>query len=191
MTDVGLITIHELLDDEKYAKYFNTVPVLPDHYYNDGVTPWRLMVNMKGEHGWRSKRFEAYDEALEALEMRMSRVANAAINCPAVNFMPPIRHARVKNRLHPKTKKPLIVSRVWVPQLSGEMPQHHWCGYCRRPTIFGHKAMPAKMMGEFRVPPSSVAYRCTLCGSNADLMDIRRPELNQRWDTNRPAFYHG
>lgn len=191
MTDVGLITIHELLDDEKFAKYFRMVPVLPDHYYVDGVTPWRLMVNMRGEMGWRSKRFEAYDEALEALDKRMPRVANAAINCPGLNFMPPIRHARVRNKVHPKTKKPLIVSRVWVPQLSGEMPQHHWCGYCRRPTIFGHKAMPPKMLGEFRLPASHVAYRCTLCGSNAELMDIRRPELNQRWDTNRPAFYHG
>lgn len=191
MTDVGLITIHELLDDEKYAKYFNAVPVLPDHYYNEGSTPWRLMVLVKGEHKWRSKRFADYDEALEQFEKLLPKITNGAINSPGLNFMPPIRHARVKNRVHPKTKRPLIVSRVWVPALSGEMPQHHWCGYCRRPTIFGHKAMPAKMLNGFRLPASSVAYRCTLCGSNAELMDIRRPELNQRWDVNRPAFYHG
>ncbi|AVR56964.1 hypothetical protein PBI_TRISCUIT_92 [Microbacterium phage Triscuit] len=191
MTDVGLISIHELLDDERYRKYFETAPELPEHYYNGGHEPWRLMVLIKGKPRWASKRYASYDEAAERLIELLPKITNGTVNNPALNFMPPIRHARVKNRIDPKTKKPLIISRVWVPQLSGEMPQHHWCGYCRRPTIFAHKAMPAKDLGDFRLPASQIAYRCTLCGANAELMDIRRPELNQRWDTNRPPFFHG
>ena len=191
MNDVGLISIHELLDDERYAKFFNTVPVLPDHYYEEGRQPWRLLVVVKGESNWRSKRFNAYDEALEQFEKIRAKVANAAINSPSLNFIPPLRHARVKNKVHPKTKRPLIISRVWTPQLSGEMPQHHWCGYCRRPTIFGHKAMRPRTLDGFRLEVSRVDYRCLVCGAAAGLMDIRRPQLNQPWDMNRPRFYHG
>lgn len=191
MTDVGLITIHELLEDERYRKYFETVPVLPGHYHNGGHRPWRLMVSVKGENKWRSKHLETYEEALEQITRIMPKITNGAINSPGLNFMPPIRHARVKNRLDPKTKKPIIVSRVWTPQLEADMPQHHWCGYCRRPTIFGHKALRARMLNGYRLDASSVAFRCMLCGSNAELMDIRKPEMNQRWDTNRPRFFHG
>lgn len=191
MTDAGLMSIHELLEDEKYAKFFETNPILPDHYYNDGQRPWRLMVLIKDETKWRSKRYETYDEALEQIQKIMPRIANGAINSPGLNFMPPIRHAKVKNRVHPKTRRPLIISRVWMPLIDGDTPPHHWCGYCRRPTIFGHKAMRARMMNGFQSDVSEVAYRCLLCGSRASLMDIRKPQNNQQWDINRPRFYNG
>jgi hypothetical protein len=45
------------------------------------------------------------------------------------------------------------------------------------------------MINGFRLPATHVAFRCGICGSNSNLMDIRQPQMNQRWDVNRPKFY--
>jgi len=185
-----MITIHELREDDRFEKYFTTVPEIPEHYYAEGHRPWRLLVLVKGEQKWRSQRVEYYDEALERLDKIMPKIANAAINNPGLNFMPPIRHFKVKNSLD-KRGKPVIASRVWTPNLTADMDQHHWCGYCRRPTVFGYKALRPRMLNGYRLGASEIAHRCLLCGSSADLMDIRKPQMNQRWDVNRPRFFGG
>lgn len=186
---VGLITIRELLRDPQYKAYFVKVPKLPEHYTPDSL-PWRLLVLKQGEHIWRGKRFGTYEEAFAGMKTMLPKIENAAINCPGLNFMPPVRTVRVKGKVDAKGK-PIIKTLVWKPRLEADHEAHYWCGYCRRPTIFVDKGLGARMLNGGRLPASRVAFRCSICGSNSQLMDIRKPENNQQWDLQRPRFYHG
>lgn len=183
---VGMITIRELLADPQYKAYFTKVPKLPDHYTPEAL-PWRLLVRKEGEQQWRSKRFGTYQEAFQGFKVMLPKIQDAAINCPALNFMPPVRTVRVKGKLDAKGNQ-VIRSLVWKPRLEADMLPHEWCGYCRRPTIFGAKAMSPRMLNGYRLPATDVKLRCLTCGSSAQIMDIRHPENNQRWDTNRPRL---
>jgi len=193
MTAVGLITIRELLRDPEYRAYFTRVPKLPDHYTPE-MKPWRLLLQLKGDTTWKSKRFGTYQEAFAGFKLVLPKIENAAINCPGLNFVPPMRTVKVKNKFHTEGKlkgKPIIKTLVWRPRLEADHEAHYWCAYCRRPSIFVHKGIGAKMLNGSRLPATRVAYRCMICGSNAELMDLRRPQYNQGWDLNRPRFYHG
>jgi hypothetical protein len=188
---VGLITIRELLSDPEYRKYFTTVPVLPSHYTPDAL-PWRLLVQKSGEHVWRSKRFGTYQEAFAGFKTMLPKIENAAINCPGLNFMPPVRTVKVKGKFHTEGRdkgKPVIKTLVWKPRLEPDHSAHYWCGYCRRPTTFVDKGLGARTLNGFRLPATRVAFRCSVCGSNSELMDIRSPQRNQQWDLSRPRFY--
>ena len=183
MAEVGQITIRELLRDPQFKAYFTKVPELPAHYTPDAL-PWRLMVVKQGEHKWRSKRFGTYKDAFIGFKTMLPKISDAAINCPGLSFMPPTRLVRVKGKVDQKGN-PVTKLLVWKPQLSPDMGAHHWCGYCRRPSIFVDKGMGARMLNGFRLPATRSELRCSICGAPASLMDIRRPELNQRWDRNR------
>lgn len=106
--------------------------------------------------------------------------------------MPPVKTVRLKGRVDAKGK-PILRTLVWKPQLELDMVKHEWCAYCRRPSVFVNKALPSYKSPTtgFTMPVSNIAYRCSICGTSADLMDIRKPELNQRWDTHRPRVYSG
>lgn len=184
---VGLMTIRELLSDPEYRKYFTTVPELPAHYTPDAM-PWRLILQLKGDTHWKSKRFGTYQEAFRGFKTVLPKIQNAAINCPGLNFMPPTRLVRVKGKFHTEGKlkgQPIVKALVWKPRLEPDHEPHHWCGYCRRPTIFVNKGMGARMLNGFRLPATQVAFRCSLCGASEQIMDIRHPERNQAWDRNR------
>lgn len=191
MTDVGLITIRELLSDPQYKAFFTKVPVLPDHYTPDAL-PWRLLVQKNGESVWRGKRFGTYQEAFAGMKTMLPKIKNAAINCPGLSFMPPIRTVKVKGKFITEGRnkgKPLIKSIVWKPRLEADHALHYWCGYCRRPATFVHKGMAARTIGGYRMPASRIAFRCSICGSSDEIMDIRNPERNQGWDLNRPRLH--
>lgn len=189
MAEIGLITIRELLRDPHYKAYFTKVPKLPDHYTPEAL-PWRLLVMKQGEHVWRGKRYGTYQEAFAGLKKMMPTITNAAINCPPLGFMPPIRNVRVKNKIDQRTKQPMIKSLVWKPTLEMDMAKHEWCAHCRRPSIFVDRGLGARMLNGYRMAATRTAYRCCICGSSAEIMDIRRPELNQNWDLNRPKLHN-
>lgn len=184
---VGMITIRELLRDPQFKEYFTKVPQLPDHYAPE-AQPWRLLVMKEGEHVWRAKRYGTYQEAFKGFKTMLPKLHDAAINCPPLSFRPPIRTGRVKGKFDAKGK-PILKSIIWKPRLTPDMLQHHWCGYCRRPTLFGNKAMPPKMLNGMKMPISEVQFRCLVCGSSERIMDIRHPENNQGWDINRPRVF--
>ena len=188
-SNVGLITIRELLRDPQFKAYFVHVPKLPEHYTPDAM-PWRLLVLKKDEHTWRGKRFGTYEEAFAGFKKMLPVIENAAINCPGLNFVPPMRTVRVKNRVDEKGK-PLIKTLVWQPRLEPDHQAHHWCAYCRRPSVFIDRGMGAKMLNGQRLPAARIALRCMICGSNSELMDIRKPQNNQAWDLARPRFHRG
>jgi hypothetical protein len=188
---IGLITIRELLRDPQFKEYFVKVPQLPEHYTPDAL-PWRLLVMKQGESVWRGKRFGTYQEAFAGFKTMLPKIENAAINCPGLNFRPPLRTVKVKGKFHTEGRlkgKPVVKTLVWKPRLEADHERHEWCGYCRRPSIFVDKGLGARMLNGTRLPATRIAHRCMICGTNSELMDLRKPQNNQAWDLSRARFY--
>lgn len=181
---IDLITIKELLADPDFKKFFLAIPKLPDHYTPANL-PWKLIVLKPGETVWRSKRFGTYGEAFAGFKKMLPSIENAAINCPPLTFMPPVKRYRVKGKLD-KKKKLLIITKLWVPPIPGEMEQHLWCPHCRRPSIFRNATTTVKPKGNFSAMAGEPAVRCIICGASDRIIDLRHPENHQKWDSNRP-----
>lgn len=191
-SQLELISIHELLRDRQYRECFLKPPTLPPHYGPDNK-PWKLIVLKQGEHAWRSKRFGTYQEAFAGLKTMLPSIINGAINCPALDFMPPTKNYKVKGKFvgAGTRRKPLIVTKVWKPQLTDDMADHDWCGYCRRPSIFRSAilARPSRA-GNYTAVAGEPEQRCIICGASVRINPLRHPELTaQRWDTNRPKVF--
>lgn len=188
-----MITLRDLLKDPQYKQYFLKVPTLPGHYTPE-TKPWKLMALKRGEVQWRTKRFGTYREAFEATKKLLKNpdFFDVVINCPGLDWQPPIRvfKAKVKGKTN-KDGSPLIVTRatVWKPMLDADMPNHHWCPYCRRPTKFGyfetHLAMTKQRMGRMGSAVDPTLMRCTICAASERLVDLRHSANHQNWDLNR------
>lgn len=180
---IEMITIQELLRDPQYRKYFTTVPQLPSHYTPDHK-PWKLIVMKKGESIWRTKRMGTYEEAFTGLKKMLPIIDNGAINCPALGFMPPTRTVRLKGKFDKKGKQ-ITRTTLWTPKIEGDMEQHHWCAHCRRPTVFKVAMVKPKRHHGYFVPAGEPVLRCGICGASERIVNLRRPETEQRWDRNR------
>lgn len=186
-----MITIRELLRDPQYREYFTKVPQLPSHYKPENL-PWRLLVQKKGETKWRGKRYGTYQDAFKGFKKMLPVIDNAAINCPSLSFIPPIRNVRLKGKykiVQGGHKKQIIKTLVWKPQITADMEHHDWCPHCRRPSIFRYASNKAKMYNGFVVPPDEPALRCMICGASERIIDLRNPLSHQKWDSNRPKIY--
>lgn len=184
-----MITLRELLDDPIYKAYFTKIPKIPSHIQG---LPWKLMILKPQETQWRTKRFATYPEAFKALKKVLPVAADATINCPPLDWQPPIRLARVKGKVHETGRlkgQPIMRAVVWKPQISGDLAAHHWCPYCRRPTVFQyysiHPAMTKQRIGAIGAAVDPTFLRCGICGASEMLVNLRHPERHQRWDTNR------
>jgi len=188
-----LITMEELLRDPQYRAFFKTVHKLPEHLTRPGSKPWKLRILRHGEKAWRSTRFATYKEAVQAYVKLRKDIQNAAISCPALSFMPPIRNVRVKGKfitVQGGHKRPYIKTLVWQPQIDADMPPHYWCPYCRRPSIFKYAVKHTKTLNaEFSIP-SSPALRCVICGASDRMVNVRDSLNEQKWDPNRPKVYN-
>lgn len=162
-----MITLRELLADDKYKEYFLKVPVLPDIART--APPWRLYVQREASASWARKDFETYREAFKRLKsLGISEIHDATIQSRAHAYYPPLRRVKIVRNgqvlIDPKTKKPLTRIIYWKAQLPGEESPHRWCPYCRRPTIFTwfmkHHAFPRG------TPMDPSQRRCTICGAS-------------------------
>lgn len=188
-----MITLKELLADPAYKQYFLKVPKMPGHYTPDSL-PWKLMIIRKDETRWRVKRFGTYKEAFDAVKklLKNDAIYDMVINCPGLDWQPPIRtfKARVKGKTN-KDGSPMIVTRaeVWKPMIGADMPTHHWCPYCRRPTVFGyfesHPAMTVQRVGRMGSGVDPTVLRCSICAASEKLIDLRQPANHQNWDLTR------
>lgn len=186
-----LLTIRELLRDKQYKEYFLKVPKLPDFYTPDRL-PWRLYVLKEGETKWRMKRFGTYTEAFTGFKTMLPKITNAAINCPSLSFMPPIRNVRLKGKyrvVQGGHKKQIIKTLVWKPAIDSDMEKHDWCPHCRRPTVFRWAATKARVYEGYTLPADEPAMRCMICGASERIVDLRNPLNAQKWDPNRPKIY--
>lgn len=186
-----LISIHELLRDRQYREFFLKPPTLPDNYGPENE-PWKLLVLKKGETHWRSKRYGTYSDAFAGLKTMLPNIINGAINCPPLDFMPPIKNYKVKGKFvgNGNHRRPLIVTKVWRPQLTADMGDHNWCPYCRRPSIFRYAILQRPSRSTFAATHGEPEMRCIICGASARIVNLRHPELQaQKWDPNRPKVY--
>lgn len=171
-----MITIHDLLENEGYKKFFCTVPHLEQQH---GSTPWRLAIQ-KDPHGtWMSKDYATYQEAFLKLKKHLTRINDAAIICKAIPFEPPSKTVRIKGKyIERRGKKIPVTKRVpWsMPLPAGEDSPHHWCTYCRRPTVFKtfevHPILTRKRLNGIPIDP--YVERCTICGASARLVNIKK-----------------
>ena len=183
-----MITIHELLRDADYKAFFCSVPELPPHYYPESL-PWRLIVVKKGETHFRVKRFSTYAQAFKALKKLLPQISDGTINCPALDFQPPTKVVKVKGKFHTNkrgVKQQITRIVTWTPKLPiGEYEEHNWCPYCRRPTVFSrmtrHQLLGFATLG---AGIDSTLLRCKMCGASENLVNLRSPNLHQKWELN-------
>lgn len=171
-----MITIHDLLEDKTFKQFICTVPTFEART----DLPWRLMVQLKGEHHFRMKRFDSYTDAFKGMKKMLPKAADATINCPAVQFDAPMRVVRIKGKYFTKpdgTREQQSKLITWAPKVpSGEYDDHNWCGYCRRPTVFrrfrSHPILAPKTIGGLPIDPNLL--RCTICGASENIVRLKR-----------------
>lgn len=175
-----MLTIHDLLEDSRYKEFLCRVPALPPHLSADGKLPWRLLVQLKGEKHWRTKRFATYPQAFRALKKLLPNAHDAVINCPGFAWDPPKRIVKVKGKYFTDKKgnRTQVTKMIaWAPRMPvGEFQDHHWCPYCRRPTVFArfmqHPVLTVKKLGGMGIDPTLL--RCSICGVSENIVSLKR-----------------
>jgi hypothetical protein len=158
----------ELIKDPVYKKFLVTPPKLPPISLDKRMNmspPWVVYVQRETGGKWGKKEFWTYKKAFKffrrALELG---VHDVTINCKRIGFDPPSKRVRIRGKfvkgsdgqMRQATKQVF-----WHVQLEPGDEEHHWCKYCRRPTVFKyferHKRLGA-------VDPW--VRRCCICGAS-------------------------
>ena len=143
-----------------------------------------------GDSRWRMKRYGTYQEAFQAMKRILPKVADVAINSPALDFNPPQREVKIKGQFmeRPVNGKMKKIQKTkmspWKPRLEVGEDQHHWCPHCRRPSIFqrvfSHTMLPSSKLGGVSIDSS--VQRCVICGVPETMVDLRNPMSHQKWE---------
>jgi hypothetical protein len=141
------LTFRELLKDPIYKQWVTRVPNV---YPGDTVKPlWGVWIQMPDRkwivlHPHPQSYIKTFNSLIRGLK---EGALDGAISSTNRGWMPP----RVSRKVAGKRQ----VSRYNMP------PEHQWCPYCRRPTIFGyftrHHAIPFAVNVEHQ--------RCRICGA--------------------------
>lgn len=165
-----VIPMSELIRDPDYRKFLTTTPSLPAHAANKRMNaskPWVVYVQKESGGKWGKREFWTYKKAFRFFKQCLTeyKVHDLAINCKRVGFEPPFKWVRVRGKYvtDSKGKKRQAQARVyWKAKLAPEDEEHHWCKYCRRPTVFKYFSSH-KRLGV--VDPNIM--RCCICGASA------------------------
>jgi hypothetical protein len=179
-----MIPMSELLKDRFYREFLERVPKLPEvakSKQKAASPPWVVYVQREREGKWGRRSFWKYKKALKFMLRHLELGAyDAALNCRRVGFYPPSRLVRIKGKFIAGTdgvKRQATKLIKW--ELRGDMlegqPDHHWCMYCRRPTVFRHYKRH-RAMGPIELDQSTP--RCSICGASAR---IAVPESDRRF----------
>lgn len=164
-----MIQMSELVRDANYKAFLDRVPDLPPIMADKAKMvspPWVVYVQREAGGKWGSKQFWKYNKALKffyrALELG---VHDAALNCKRKGFPPPSRMVRIKGKyMKVRGKMVQATKRTWwkMPvELRIDQPEHLWCMYCRRPTVFKYFSRH-KRLGSV----DASVKRCTICGAS-------------------------
>lgn len=169
-----MLTMPELIKDSTYRKFLLTKPATPVISRDPRVMktpPWVVYVQKEPHGRWGKKEFWKYSEAFNFLKRALKLgVHDAALHNRRIPTDPPARRVRIKGKfvLDSSGNKVQLTREVewtWKGLLEPEESEHHWCLYCRRPTVFGyyrkHKARQPGM------PIDSTIPRCCICGGSA------------------------
>lgn len=131
------ITFKALLEDKLFEAWVNRIPLL------DPQPPWRLYLRVDGK--WSKTEPKKYKKGLKLITKYLDDADDIALTCPSRPFNPPVLKDKEGNKSYWR-RFPI---------------DHHWCGYCRRPTRFttfkSHHSLSKSMC-------TSYEPRCTVCG---------------------------
>lgn len=165
----------DLVKDPTYRKFLETKPSLPPVARSKKLQvtpPWTVYIQVHVDGPWGKKGFWKYSEAFKFMAAWMRKGCHdAAINCKRVHFGPPRKLVRVKGKYVTGSdgkKRQATKYTTWKPQLGDGDPDHIWCVFCRRPTVF-------KYYSKHRVLGSVLPYkrRCCICGASEQLVTGR------------------
>lgn len=168
-----MITMSELIEDKVYRRFLETKPVIPPIARSKRLQispPWTVYVQREADGSWGKKDFWKYSEAFNFMRKALRLgVHDAAINCKRVAFRPPNRFARIRGKYivgSDGIRRQATKAVPWQPRLGPGQPDHTWCPYCRRPTVFKyyrrHKAIKLAFI-------DSSVRRCCICGCSERL----------------------
>ena len=162
-----LIPMSELIKDPVYRKFLLTPPLIPEHAKaRKGVSPpWVVYVQRKSGGPWGKREFKTYKKAFKFFRKALKLgVHDITINNKRIGYEPPSKWVRVRGKyvtgsdgIRRQAQKQVF----WKVKLSPEDEEHHWCKYCRRPTVFKYYSKH-KRLGEV----SPWARRCCICGAS-------------------------
>lgn len=167
-----MLTIHELLEDKTYKEYFLKSPAMPEVYRQLNMVPWRVYIQREADGPWAKKDLPTYKEAFALFKKYRPNIHDAAIMSRSVAFAPPHRFVRIKGqyrevvRKGKKEKVQVVKLVLWKPNLPPEESGHHWCTYCRRPTVFKYFSRH-HAFGK-NEPITQDELRCSICGIRLD-----------------------
>jgi hypothetical protein len=160
----------ELVKDPAYRKYLQTKPKLPAVAKSRAhrSPPWVVYVQRRADGPWGKKEFWKYSEAFKFLAKALKLgVHDAAINCKRIGFEPPSRFVRIKGKFVTGSdgeRRQATKVVPWKPRLLPEDPDHEWCMYCRRPTIFNYYRRHKALKGVEYL--DTTVRRCCICGAS-------------------------
>jgi hypothetical protein len=141
LSKVRQITFAALLDDPVYEKWFEQPPLLDRE-----LTRWRVYAKLKRKDPWRKADFAKWTEAHAFVAAGWREWYDCALVCRNHPHRPPVVRVGGKRHYH----APLLT-----------IPNHQWCPYCRRPTVFAwftqHHAFTT-------ISPLPWRKRCGVCG---------------------------
>jgi hypothetical protein len=160
----------ELVRDPVYREFLQTKPKVPKHLRDPAIMrtpPWVVYVQRKTGGKWGKKEFWKYSDAFKFFRAHLKAGAHdAAINNRRIGYEPPHRFVRIRGKYKVGTdgvKRQVKKLVWWKPNsaLLADEQEHHWCRYCRRPTVF-------KYYSKHRVlgPCDPEVPRCTICGAS-------------------------
>lgn len=167
-----MIPMSELVRDPNYRRYLETKPKEPPISRDPRLQqspPWVVFVQREAGGKWGKKEFWKYSEAFKFMAKALkAKVHDATIHNKRVAFDPPGRFVKIKGQyVTGSDGKRRQATKIvpWKPRLADGDPDHHWCRYCRRPTVFRyyrkHKAL------KMSHPIDSTVTRCCICGSSS------------------------
>lgn len=153
------ITLRQLLRDPQYRAWFQKVPTITTV---SSAKPWRVLGQREQGGKWGRADMDRYVQAYSAVKLRLPEYYDLTIHSKLQAFKPPVVE--------------LGKRRSYMPCPDG----HHWCVYCRRPTVFAyfsrHHAMPGMELASYEL-------RCSICA--ARLSGMRRYKPKFSWDEYR------
>jgi hypothetical protein len=164
----------ELLEDPVYWNFILEKPRSPFHKHakNNPISgQWVVYFRQSNEDRWKRRSFRKYKDALKFFwRLHKKKYYDFNLGNRRLATPPPKRVARIRGKyvVNSKGKRQQVTREVtWKPKISGDEQLHHWCKYCRRPTIFTYFSKHPALRGFPSVDPN--ISRCTICGISANM----------------------
>lgn len=163
-----VIPMSELVKDPVYKKFLLTKPRTPSITRDERRAkspPWVVYVQRDSGGSWGKREFWTYAPAFRFFKAWLEKGAHdLALNNKRFPFDPPTRFARIRGKYvvgSDGVRRQATKKIPWQPKLAPGDPDHYWCRYCRRPTVFKYYKKHRRLGF---VDPE--VRRCCICGAS-------------------------